>query len=415
MRFNHLVKEWAWRVNNGMPDPKKRTHLQILEDVLRDYKYSEDFIQEYILQIEAVCQQGQNPGRDGCVAADGSKGTGKKVKKEPESKEGPTDEQQKKQIAKKKFLSNVVDLIMKEDESAGMGAGRFNMSKEDLNKYKKYLDGEKPELPNYNISDNDADTIIEAIKEKDKKFWNSMRERLRKKGDPPKKYRSGEAGSQRIKEVLKFYCKTGGRSSITGEVIPFNQTQLDHVTSLDNGGKDEPENWEFMESRFNQFKGALADDAVMNKIKKELDKSPEEEKKKILKTQLKQYKAKAYIEYWDKKFKSGGDHGLTETSISKMKGDEVDFLIKGWNKSHPEDSEHFVARYKAGDDRSSGRKSGGKKRNKPELVKEIMTKMKSAGLDIPSEAETKQIDNDMQKIINEVEKKKGEIKSLKIK
>ena len=52
MRFNHLVKEWAWRVNNGMPDPKKRTHLQILEDVLRGYKYSEEFIQEYILQIE---------------------------------------------------------------------------------------------------------------------------------------------------------------------------------------------------------------------------------------------------------------------------------------------------------------------------------------------------------------------------
>ena len=74
MRFNYLVKEWAWRVNNGMPDPKKRTHLQILEDVLRDYKYSEEFIQEYILQIEAVCKQGQNPGRDGCVAADGAKG-----------------------------------------------------------------------------------------------------------------------------------------------------------------------------------------------------------------------------------------------------------------------------------------------------------------------------------------------------
>ncbi len=83
MRFNHLVKEWAWRVNNGMPDPKKRTHLQILEDVLRDYKYSEDFIQEYILQIEAVCQQGQNPGRDGCVAADGAKGSGKKAEDEP--------------------------------------------------------------------------------------------------------------------------------------------------------------------------------------------------------------------------------------------------------------------------------------------------------------------------------------------
>ena len=31
------------------------------------------------MQIESTCQQGQNPGRDGCVAADGSKGTGKKA------------------------------------------------------------------------------------------------------------------------------------------------------------------------------------------------------------------------------------------------------------------------------------------------------------------------------------------------
>ena len=40
---------------------------------------------------------------------------------------------------------------------------------------------------------------------------------------------------------------TGGRSSITGEFVPFSESQLDHVTSLDNGGVDGPENWEWME------------------------------------------------------------------------------------------------------------------------------------------------------------------------
>ena len=91
MKFiiNKLVKDWAWRVNDGCPDPNKSDHLELLETTLRSYKYPESFIQEYLLQIEATCQQGQNPGRDGCTAADGSKGTGKKSKEEPAKSEKP--------------------------------------------------------------------------------------------------------------------------------------------------------------------------------------------------------------------------------------------------------------------------------------------------------------------------------------
>ena len=51
MNINALVKDWAWRVNDGMPDPKNRNHIGLLEDTLRAYKYSEDFISEYILSI----------------------------------------------------------------------------------------------------------------------------------------------------------------------------------------------------------------------------------------------------------------------------------------------------------------------------------------------------------------------------
>ncbi len=54
MRFmiNQLVKDWAWQVNDGMPDPKNRDHLEVLEQTLRDHKYSEDFIHKYISEIE---------------------------------------------------------------------------------------------------------------------------------------------------------------------------------------------------------------------------------------------------------------------------------------------------------------------------------------------------------------------------
>ena len=54
MNINHLLKDWAWRVNDGMPDPKNRNHLQLLEDVLRGYKYPEKFISAYIDSIENV-------------------------------------------------------------------------------------------------------------------------------------------------------------------------------------------------------------------------------------------------------------------------------------------------------------------------------------------------------------------------
>jgi len=123
MRFNYLVKEWAWRVNDGMPDPKKRTHLQILEDVLRDYKYSEDFIKEYILQIESTCQQGQNPGRDGCVAADGSKGSGKKAEKEPKKKSSSQEDKKYPKKAKDKewtgkSTDEIIDSVSTKDEPA---------------------------------------------------------------------------------------------------------------------------------------------------------------------------------------------------------------------------------------------------------------------------------------------------------
>jgi len=49
--IDNLVREWSWRVNDGMPDPKKRSHVRVLETVLRQYKYSEDFIQAYISQL----------------------------------------------------------------------------------------------------------------------------------------------------------------------------------------------------------------------------------------------------------------------------------------------------------------------------------------------------------------------------
>ena len=54
MNFNRLVSEWAWRVNDGMPDPKNRTHVELLRQVLIESGYDEDFVLEYTKNLFEV-------------------------------------------------------------------------------------------------------------------------------------------------------------------------------------------------------------------------------------------------------------------------------------------------------------------------------------------------------------------------
>jgi len=243
---------------------------------------------------------------------------------------------------------------------------------------------------------------------------------VKKKGDPPKSYSTGENGNKRYFEALKHYLTTGGISTITGEFVPFSESQLDHVVSLDNGGVDGAENWEWMESRFNQFKGALSDDKVMKKIKKELSKSPDEEKLKAMNQELKKYTQVATIQYYDEIFKDGGTAGLSEDTLNGMSTDNIDYIIKAWNESNPEGGKFFVPRYgsKKDDtgkaiDRKSGRASGGRRADKPTLIQRLITSMRKKGLDVPTTAEERKVDQKFEVIAKEIEKRKGDITNLK--
>jgi hypothetical protein len=329
------------------------------------------------------------------------------------------EEQKQKETEKNEFLLDMASGLL-EISTEDSGVGRFNMSKEDLDKYKSYLKGDKPKIPNHDISDDEVGEMVGILKSTLGGNFQSFVQRVRKKGDPPKEYASGEAGKERFYSCMKHYMQTGGRSTITGEFVPFSESQLDHVTSLDNGGVDGPENWEWMESRFNQFKGALTDKDVMSKIKSNLDKSPDEDKLKTLNQSFRKYSKEAFINHYGNKFKDGGNAGLTEESINKMNGNDVNAMIKGWNKNHPDGSEFFIPRYGAKKDasgkeidRKSGRASGGRIASKPELIKRFLEKSKASGTSIPSKAETDAIDKDFQSIISELDKKKGEISKLK--
>ena len=51
MNINSIVKDWAWRTNDGMPDPRNRDHIELLEEILVANKYDRNFIDQFIKQL----------------------------------------------------------------------------------------------------------------------------------------------------------------------------------------------------------------------------------------------------------------------------------------------------------------------------------------------------------------------------
>jgi len=458
--IENILVEWAYRVHDGMPNPKNALHIQQLRESMEELNLPNKVIYEVIQNLinedtddkyvsigygrYKLKGKEKNPDADVFTKTD----TGKYVKsadqtsddekpktkqtkidanpfdkeddeEEPKDDEKPSEEQSQKEKEKQEFLLDMTTGLL-ETSSEISGEGRFNMSKDDLGKYKSYLEGNKPEIPNYDISDDEVDEVIGILKSTLGENYQKFVQRVKKKGDPPKQYSTGDAGKERVFSCLKHYMSTGGRSTITGEFVPFSESQLDHVTSLDNGGVDGPENWEWMESRFNQFKGALSDEDVMNKIKSDLDKSPDEDKLKQLNQSFRKYSKEAFINYYSNKFKDGGTAGITEESLKSMTGKNIEAMIKGWNKNNPEGTEFFIPRYgsKKDDtgkaiDRKSGRASGGRIASKPELISRFLEKSKASGVDIPTKTETDSIDKDFEIITDELNKQKGEISNLK--
>tara|TARA_R110002020_G_scaffold86040_1_gene212219 strand:- start:1384 stop:2658 length:1275 start_codon:yes stop_codon:yes gene_type:complete len=408
-----IVKEWAYRVDDGKPNPNNSTHLYHLSEILIENKWPLGVIDELLQNLKEGDEWWTklSPEQQAQYIKDHPKSQKAQDAKEKE-KDDKGEEPKKKEEQKQKFLLNMTNMLIQQSTEES-GVGRFNMSKEDLQTYQDYLNDKKPKLPNYDIGEDEVNEVIGVLKSTLGGDYQRMVQRVKRKGDPPKEYSVGEKGQKRFFEAIQHYMSTGGKSSITGQVVPFSETQLDHVVSLDNGGVDGPENWEWMESRFNQFKGALSDEEVMTKIKKDLKKSPEEDELKTLEQSFRKYAKQAQIDFYSNKFKEGGTAGLTEESINNLTSPNLNAVIKGWNENNPEDTEFFIPRYGSTKDRKSGRGSGGRLASKPVLIERLIGQMKASGLDIPSQSETQDIDKDFQVIVDELEKQKGDITKLK--
>jgi hypothetical protein len=232
---------------------------------------------------------------------------------ETRKQENPTEEQKKIEFNKNEYLRTMVDAILA-DSSAGKGAGKYDLSRDDMETYLSYLNGNKPTIPSHDISEEDVDQVIDSIKRITGKgsgfsrFINSVK----RKGAPPSNLQS----IARARSVLKHYLSTGGVSSITGQRIPFSEAQLDHRISLTNGGIDSPDNWEWVEARFNQFKREFTDDVVTQKLKNALAKSPLEDQRKTLEKEIKNLSRNAYKSH----FKANGFDGLSREDVLEAQG-----------------------------------------------------------------------------------------------
>tara|TARA_Y100000593_G_scaffold64425_1_gene118953 strand:+ start:297 stop:1964 length:1668 start_codon:yes stop_codon:yes gene_type:complete len=276
----------------------------------------------------------------------------------------PSEEQLQKEKNKMEYLTKIADLFIS-GNTEEKGAGRFRLSKEDVDKFKEHQNKTPEQLLEEQkvreqkrkdeigeVNDEDTEIVLDIIKSKlDSKQWNSLKSRIKKKGDPPGEYSKGERGAQRVNSVIQHYLQTGGISSITGEPVPFSDSQLDHIISLDNGGVDGPENWEWMESRFNQFKGKRTKPEVMKALEERGLRTDEEWLLEATDDELKNFEVESSTAYWNTIFANTDEDGnpglgnLTIEKIDNMTSSELNNLAKGWNRFVGDGNPRYIPRY----------------------------------------------------------------------
>ena len=112
--LNEIVKEWAYRVDNGQPNPKNSAHLYHLSEILIEYKWPFEVIEELLqnLNEDDIVKKKQSDGSYGSsytvknhnpdrgqelVKKDASEDDIEKIKKEE-------DEPEEKNLKRKKLV-----------------------------------------------------------------------------------------------------------------------------------------------------------------------------------------------------------------------------------------------------------------------------------------------------------------------
>ena len=280
-----------------------------------------------------------------------------------------TDEQASKEAEKNQINQEMLGLILSPRQDR-KGFGVNKLSRRDAIAFAEYLEEtntpagmkafldrerqRRRELEKQNgpVTDETVDEVIEKMTPKaedypkgtddpqyklDKKQADATKKKIMCKGGPPAAECKGEKGEKRFRALVKLYIQTGGRCPITKEKIALQDMELDHVVSLDNGGKDEPDNWMFTKANINQFKGSKSNPAIQADLQVELAKTPEERASEKADAELKNFEKKETREYWKKKYDDEPGFKFTRKQLNSMSKDELDACAVGYN-------EHIQAR-----------------------------------------------------------------------
>jgi hypothetical protein len=392
-----------------------------------------------------------------------------KAEKQPTKKAEPTKkketkgltlspEESKRLVYDKKTLADIVKSgLIPSSEKKLSGAGVFDASEEDMRALLEVTEMQVQDpnyrrpLPKYDVSDTDIDTAVNEMKNLLGKDFARVKSLIQKAGGVAPELTTGERGVQRFRDIIKLYLQTGGRSAVTGKIVPFNQMQLDHhvpyssaasivadkkkkgikSTLLDEQSRlDSLPNWDLMETSLNQLKNSLEGNELIAKINKKLSASPEEKELKKLQQEVQNIREAKLLENLVNSFGKGDFSGMNEETIENMSGDEIDIVMKAWNWWHPNvrDANQFRGinpNYdkilaKAGikvpppDDKNTiirntsqgpgGSRSRGVKRPVPERKKVTIQAMRGAKVPALTKKETKQTDTVLLRAVRDVEK-----------
>ena len=507
--FKEILAELSYRVDGGIPDLNKESHVNHLIDILRENGISDaaqhaqkarvyfSYINEAKQSLDKVLAQTfKNPETGNNVKVASALGYDKKtqayniargmLKKSGYSDKDidmvdtqPGDEEQpikgksvfgkgkganvfdtpkkekpttsktfvaskediaRKQLDDKKLLEIVKFGLIPSAEKKLKGAGVFDPTEKQLLALKEVTEKQLKDpsyrlpLPKYNVSEEHIDRTIEVMKKELGKDFAKVKQSITKAGGVATELTTGEAGVQRFRDIVKLYLSNGGRSVVTGEVVPFNQMQLDHHIPYSNASKivaekkkkgikttllaeqdrlDSPDNWDLIETPLNQLKNSLEGSALLDRVVKKLSVSPDDKELIRLKNEIVAIRREKLQEYFIKSVGAGDFSGINEDTLKKMNPDERMALMKAWNYWHPNvmefntimkidptyekklkkmgvnppppDNKFHIDRYQAG----KGVRARGVRRPVPEEVKVVASTMVKAGVKLQT---TKNLD-----------------------
>ena len=429
--LNKILVEWAYRTNDGQPDVKNSAKLLTLETVLKDFGWSREaraeLLSVLITEDDIVKNRKtgnvytvknvnkdkhrlvkKNASKDDIKKIDKAKEKGDEKPKDSDEKES-SEKQIKNEKEKKEFLKTTVNLLVQELKQTKKGAGAREMDKEQWLALKNFAEGKGPEIKQYEVSEQDIDDAIDLIKKSGKKGVMSF---LQTKGAAdPDSIRKGTEdnpgpGWNRDRKMIKSFLACGGLSAVTGKPLSIGTSNVDHRLSLENGGKDEPENWIWMETEMNMNKSSLTDEQLIERAKKALAVTDDEKRKKQLINIIKNESKKFVTEHYKTLFELGGNGGITEDELKGMNYKEIKAVTYGWNEVYPKTSDLYINTYASQKDGSRGAGGRGVALNKGDLISNVIEQLNKKERVLTSE-EIEALDGQLQEGIEDIKREAG--------